>query len=143
MRRTIAVFLTRLPLQILHQNSKICLASRSARCPADCSSAECGKVIERGAECTHQSLTVSRLVFSAPQPLTVPPAPLLTVSRLVSQALNVFCTSPHQIHGLNISNNVTPLLAICTENKIEHELVVCNLMEGCVPASALCVNLAV
>ena len=55
-------------------------------------------------------------------------------------ALNVYRTSPDQIHGLNISNNVTPLLAICTENNIEHELVVCNLMEGCVP-STLCENL--
>ena len=80
-------------------------------------------------------------LFSAPQPLTVPPARPLTVSRLVSLALNVYRTSPDQIHGLNISNNVTPLLAICTENNIEHELVVCNLMEGCVPASALCDNL--
>ena len=50
---------------------------------------------------------------------------------------------PHQIHGLPMSNNVTPLLAICTENKVEHEMVMCNIMEGCVPVSPLCVSLAV
>ena len=65
-------------------------------------------------------------------PLTPPPA-----ARSSSDP-----TSPHQIHGLSISNNVTPLLAICTENKIEHELVMCNIMEGCVPTSPLCVSLA-
>ena len=76
----------------------------------------------------------TRPSYSPARPLSVPPA-----CRCLSQGWSndvPHLSSPHeQIHGLSISNNCTPLHAICTENTIEHELLLRDLMKGCVPAS--------